>query len=262
MSDNECHERVVLVSVRGGGGGAKPKRKVAIALPPENDYGLFVNRVRKKLSLKGVGGIFHAESNIPVYNLSELQDIDDLIVEECEESAQPHVEFNDIGPDTMMSSQTPSSPNPGSLSATSSRKPRSSNFLEGSEIVQIDAESGKADGDEDKYARRGNPMYRMLLPFAPEGLLRNQSGTALPLTQKDIAVENGSVGRGSSKRRRKVSNPLDPRKLLLLFALASCMATMFLLYSRISTGPALGSAVLETRDHVYSSETLNLGTTQ
>lgn len=38
------------------------------------------------------------QSNIPVYNLSELQDIDDLIVEECEESAQPHVEFNDIGP--------------------------------------------------------------------------------------------------------------------------------------------------------------------
>jgi len=35
--------------------------KVAIALPPENDYQVFVERVRRKLNLAGVAGIYHAE---------------------------------------------------------------------------------------------------------------------------------------------------------------------------------------------------------
>lgn len=41
--------------------------KVAIALPPENDYHVFVERVRRKLNLAGVAGIYHAEVRVLSY---------------------------------------------------------------------------------------------------------------------------------------------------------------------------------------------------
>lgn len=241
--DDECHERVVLVSVRGGAASTKPKRKVAIALPPENDYEVFVERVRKKLNLQGVGGIFHSESNIPVYNLSDLQDIDDLVVEECEASG--HLSPGK-GSTQMIPNQPP--PSPG-MTATSSRKPRSST-LDGKGT--IDPEAGAE--DDDKYAKRSNPVMRFLRPFTP-GLLRKNSPT-LPLTSKDL---DNSRGQGT-KRRRKGNNPLDPRKLLLGFALISCIATMILLYSRISAGLPLESTLSPgEHDHLLKSETLTLG---
>jgi hypothetical protein len=48
--------------------------------------------------------------------------------------------------------------------------------------------------------------------------------------------------------------------VLLMFALASCIATMVLLYMRLSLGPALTSGVMdEQRDHLLNSETLTMG---
>ena len=49
----------MTTQLRGGWGAACSK--VAIALPPENDYQVFAERVRRKLNLAGIAGIFHAE---------------------------------------------------------------------------------------------------------------------------------------------------------------------------------------------------------
>jgi hypothetical protein len=98
--------------------------------------------------------------------------------------------------------------------------------------------------------------------------LRSNSGSTsglLPVTTKDVGGGGGGGGVGAAgKRGRKPrADGCDPRKLLLLFALMSCMATMMLLYSRISMGPALSSFnVLEPKDHLVSSETLHLGTSE
>ena len=66
--------------------------------------------------------------------------------------------------------------------------------------------------------------------------------------------------RGQGTKRRRKNNALDPRKLLLVFALVSCIATMMLLYSRISTGLPLESNLSPgEHDHLLKSETLTLG---
>ena len=108
--------------------------------------------------------------------------------------------------------------------------------------------------------------------------LRSNSGSTsglLPVTSKDTAGASGGGGgttatggnassslKGGGRGRRK-DGGCDPRKLLLLFALMSCMATMLLLYSRISVGPPLSSSsLLLPKDHVLSSETLHLGTSE
>ncbi|KAK3267513.1 hypothetical protein CYMTET_23934, partial [Cymbomonas tetramitiformis] len=63
--------------------------------------------------------------------------------------------------------------------------------------------------------------------------------------------------RGSKRRQ---GGGVDMRKVLLVFALFSCIGTMLLLYTRISMGPALAAAVMdERRDHIVESETLTLG---
>mmetsp|Transcript_28657 Transcript_28657/g.39580 ORF Transcript_28657/g.39580 Transcript_28657/m.39580 type:complete len:256 (+) Transcript_28657:222-989(+) len=253
MEDKECHERVVLVSVRGG---TKPRRKVAIALPPENDYTVFADRVRKKLNLSGVGGIFHAETNLPVTDLSELQDIDDLVVEEG--APPPQIFSQSNGGKAVETRLTNNVSSPGSNSlgrGTSSRKLRASSSSGLGN--QADLENGSDEDNEKKYVRRGNPLLRFLVKVVPTGLLRSSSST-LPVTTKD--TENGGGAWAATKRRQK-NSPLDPRKVLLIFALASCMATMLLLYTRLSVGPALASSVMDDkRDHIFSSETLNMGT--
>ncbi|KAK3234486.1 hypothetical protein CYMTET_55258, partial [Cymbomonas tetramitiformis] len=154
--NEECHERVVLVSVRGG---SKPRRKVAIALPPGNDYDVFSERVRKKLNLAGISGIYHAETNIPVQDLSELQDIDDLVVVENLAVAEAGSSATAAG-------------RPGVVNTTSrfAGRGHSSSTSENTRDLQLDEELGGEDEEgKKKYERRGNPVYRALQRVAPMG---------------------------------------------------------------------------------------------
>uniref|UniRef100_A0A7S0WHG1 Uncharacterized protein n=1 Tax=Pyramimonas obovata TaxID=1411642 RepID=A0A7S0WHG1_9CHLO len=246
-SERECHERVVLVSVRGG---SKPRRKVAIALPPENDYDVFSERVRKKLNLSGIGGIYHSETNIPVYDLGDLQDIDDLVVVECvPDTPITNGDASDASANGPTQKMPSSATNLGSsISAGGMRKMGS--LISGNDIeTAVNMGDSADDDDNQKYAKRHNPVVRMM-----QQLTGSQCANLLPVTTKDTAE-------GSKTKRRRKGGALDPRKVLLMFALASCMATMILLYSRLSIGPALASGVMdENRDHLLSSETLNLGT--
>ncbi|KAJ7539078.1 hypothetical protein O6H91_11G076300 [Diphasiastrum complanatum] len=82
-----------------------------------------------------------------------------------------------------------------------------------------------------KYSRRG-PFYkkvlRSLLPFWSPAL------PGLPVTapsRKDTGSEE--LIDGQPRRRHQRSATIDPRRILLFFAIMSCVATMLLLYYRL-----------------------------
>ncbi|KAI3958947.1 hypothetical protein MKX01_023623 [Papaver californicum] len=87
------------------------------------------------------------------------------------------------------------------------------------------------DGNKKKYSRRGplrHKFLRALIPFWSSSL------PTLPVTapsRKDASnldeVSEGHV-------RHKKSSRMDPRKILLFMAIMACMATMGILYYRIS----------------------------
>jgi hypothetical protein len=198
---------------------------VAIALPPENDYQVFVERVRRKLNLAGVAGIYHAEvrvlsyggfapanctrtvrgcawvsgkrrerltriqavlytdgahslthpravspsqTNIPVHNLAELQDIDDLVVEEG----------------------TPPPPTDGHVRSSPAAKGGSASARKSGSLARTpsDAEGGRGkeeeEEDDDKYAKKGNPLYRLFVQVAPENMVRGPSSGGFCLVQR------------------------------------------------------------------------------
>ncbi|MBA0766316.1 hypothetical protein Gotri_015370, partial [Gossypium trilobum] len=87
------------------------------------------------------------------------------------------------------------------------------------------------DGNRKKYSRRG-PLHlkflRALIPFWSSAL------PTLPVTappHKDSATVD-DIREGRSKHQR--STRMDPRKILLIIAIMACMATMSILYYRIS----------------------------
>lgn len=95
------------------------------------------------------------------------------------------------------------------------------------------------DDDDDeskrKYTRRGSfhrRFLRFLLPFWSPSL------PTLPVTaprkeDRDGGSTTDDLIEGPSRRRR---SSVDPRKILLFLAIMSCMATMMLLYYRLSQG--------------------------
>eukprot|EP00252_Welwitschia_mirabilis_P019951 TRINITY_DN4766_c0_g2_i1.p1 TRINITY_DN4766_c0_g2~~TRINITY_DN4766_c0_g2_i1.p1 ORF type:complete len:372 (-),score=70.77 TRINITY_DN4766_c0_g2_i1:371-1486(-) len=88
------------------------------------------------------------------------------------------------------------------------------------------------DESKQKYTRRGGgfprKLLRLLLPFWSPAL------PALPLTapRKEDRDNGMTVDDEVHLRRRRSS--IDPRKILLFIAIMSCMATMMLLYYRLS----------------------------
>ncbi|KAK8311319.1 hypothetical protein V6Z12_D02G242300 [Gossypium hirsutum] len=87
------------------------------------------------------------------------------------------------------------------------------------------------DGNRKKYSRRG-PLHlkflRALIPFWSSAL------PTLPVTappHKDSSTVD-DIREGRSKHQR--STRMDPRKILLIIAILACMATMSILYYRIS----------------------------
>jgi len=70
--------RLVFVSVKD----AKPKRKVAVPIPENGNWDAFIEQVKTKLKLSGVGEIYLAATDERVLHLDQLQDIDELYVVE------------------------------------------------------------------------------------------------------------------------------------------------------------------------------------
>eukprot|EP00850_Spirogloea_muscicola_P017895 SM000158S02027 [mRNA] locus=s158:97819:100560:- [translate_table: standard] len=108
--------------------------------------------------------------------------------------------------------------------------PRKNSYRSGDSRTSLDITEDYNEDDEDgtdrKYARRG-PAYRQLLRHL--GLSWSTSLPGLPVTREE------ADGTGESRpRRRSHRRPTDPRKLLLVLAILSCLATMVLLYYRLA----------------------------
>lgn len=96
------------------------------------------------------------------------------------------------------------------------------------------------DDDDDrsarKYSRRGpfhKQAIRYLLPFWSNAL------PTLPVTapsRKDDRIPSIAEEVSEGRLRRRSRSSIDARKILLAFAIMSCMATMVLLYYRLSQG--------------------------
>eukprot|EP00850_Spirogloea_muscicola_P009599 SM000054S18085 [mRNA] locus=s54:311371:315139:+ [translate_table: standard] len=124
----------------------------------------------------------------------------------------------ETGPATLLGGQLPLTPSATSVS------PNSASHLKSS--ASTDYNEDDEDGTDRKYARRG-PAYRQLLRHL--GLSWSTSLPGLPVTREE------ADGTGESRpRRRSHRRPTDPRKLLLVLAILSCLATMVLLYYRLA----------------------------
>ncbi|KAL3698499.1 hypothetical protein R1sor_012575 [Riccia sorocarpa] len=131
-----------------------------------------------------------------------------------------------------------SKPGPASTQLFQNGATARKNSIRG-ENVSPSASMGYDDDDEDgsdrKYNRRG-PFHRQviksLVPFWSPSL------PTLPITQKDARGAPGAEDLidGRPRRKQRSSTTVDSRKLLLLFAIMSCMATVLLLYYRLAQG--------------------------
>eukprot|EP00850_Spirogloea_muscicola_P001402 SM000005S17199 [mRNA] locus=s5:736744:739641:+ [translate_table: standard] len=138
------------------------------------------------------------------------------------------------GPAALPGGQLPLTPSATSASPNSASHLKSSastnSYRAGDSRTSLDITEDYNEDDEDgtdrKYARRG-PAYRQLLRHL--GLSWSTSLPGLPVTREE------ADGTGESRpRRRSYRRPTDPRKLLLVLAILSCLATMVLLYYRLA----------------------------
>ncbi|XP_051146857.1 uncharacterized protein LOC127262278 [Andrographis paniculata] len=87
------------------------------------------------------------------------------------------------------------------------------------------------DGNKKKYSRRGtfrHKVLRSLLPFWSSSL------PTLPVTAPPRKEASHADDASEGRSRPHKSSRMDPRKLLLVIAIMACMATMGILYYRIS----------------------------
>mmetsp|Transcript_15648 Transcript_15648/g.43769 ORF Transcript_15648/g.43769 Transcript_15648/m.43769 type:complete len:243 (-) Transcript_15648:415-1143(-) len=221
--------RLVFVSLKG----SKPRRKVAVPVPDSYTYEQFADKIKQKLKLLSVGAIYHVSTGEQLTNIDDLQDIDELLVEEAPE------EPIENGTSTHGTSDAALRSDAATTSADSilgGPDRTSSSTATPSAAMLRSHQPGRAgpppassiaipDDDEDtkkKYMKRNTGVMRKLQRMFPSLL-----GPGLPVTTRDVD------GGGGSKRKRGRSL-VDPRNFLILFALLSCLATMLLLYSRVS----------------------------
>lgn len=83
----DVSSRLVFVSVQG----AKSKRKVAVPITDGMEWQTFVDTVRLKLKLSGVGDVYLASTGETVKGLEQLNDIDEVHVVETVGAMDPSV---------------------------------------------------------------------------------------------------------------------------------------------------------------------------
>ncbi|KAL4447351.1 hypothetical protein ABPG77_007384 [Micractinium sp. CCAP 211/92] len=206
--------RLVFVSVKD----AKPKRKVAVPIGDGASWEQFCSQVQAKLKLVGIEAIYLASSGERITRLDQLQDIDELYVVEgaarggqASAAAPPADQYVQTQPTSYMS-----------------------------RVGVADAEispamNGRFDVDSDasqKYAKRQGSLQRTMKRVFPS-LFQG----SLPVTTKDLANGNPmspAVEQVRRRIRRRRRSCADPRNLLILFTLISCLGTVLFVYSRTS----------------------------
>ncbi|KAL9681729.1 hypothetical protein QQ045_013517 [Rhodiola kirilowii] len=151
--------------------------------------------------------------------ISEIQPVGNM-------AGSPRTPF----PDTLEMDGSSSAGNYISKSSPPGATTRKGGFLVDRQSSEIPYDTDDKDGNLKKYSRRGpfhHKFLRALLPFWSSSL------PTLPVTapsKKDSRADEAPEGR---PRHHKPSR-MDPRKILLVIAIMACMATMGILYYRLS----------------------------
>uniref|UniRef100_A0A061S3Y5 Uncharacterized protein n=1 Tax=Tetraselmis sp. GSL018 TaxID=582737 RepID=A0A061S3Y5_9CHLO len=230
--------RLVFVSLKG----SKPRRKVAVPVPDTYTYQQFADKVKQKLKLLSVGSISHAATGERLVNIEDLQDIDELLVEEeplqdvqvdktangalsrQDEAASRSEAGADGGPFPAASTSSDTILGTQERAASSSAIPTAAMLRSQQNRPPPSGQMGSVDDDDDgkkKYVKRRAGILRRLQRLFPSML-----APGLPVTARDL---------DGAGRRRKAHGLIDARNFFVMFALVSCLATMLLLYSRVSS---------------------------
>lgn len=199
--------RLVFVSVRHGGSNnnnnqkSSSRRKVAVPIHDGMRWESFVDTVRMKLKLSGVGDMYLVSSGVAVKSLDQLQDIDEVHVEECAAvGIRGDAEQQEMGV-VGVSSSSSGGMNDGG-------------------------------GEDDKYVKKQSDIQRTMKRMMP-GLFVPKPQDSLPLTKKDtMALSPIEQVKRRMKKRNSKRSIVDPRTMLAVFALLSCSATLLFVYLR------------------------------
>ncbi|PRW56787.1 hypothetical protein C2E21_4555 [Chlorella sorokiniana] len=206
--------RLVFVSVKD----AKPKRKVAVPIGDGATWDQFCSQVQTKLKLVGIAAVYLASSGEQVTRLDQLQDIDELYVVEGSARGGQASAAGPAAPDAFLQTHPTTYMSRMGVADT--------------EITPAMSSQLEADADEKgKYARRQGGLQRTMKRVFP-GLFQG----SLPVTTKDASGSGNPLSPAVEQVRRRIRRRrrscADPRNLLVLFTLISCLGTVLFVYSR------------------------------
>jgi hypothetical protein len=214
--------RLVFVFLRD----ARPARKMAVAIPDGATWPDFLAAVRTKLRIAGVAALYLASTGERVERLQQLTDIDEICVVAAaggasgaasgaaSNGATPHSQAAFAGAAASASRGSEIVP-AGEQPATPMRATAGSPYRGALDTGASGVGSSyhRPPGAGEKYARRVHPLRRSLQRLFP----RFFGPSSLPLTTRDVSDGKGKRGRRGA---------LGARRLLLLLALASGLATI------------------------------------
>lgn len=221
MDSSSGGSRLVFVSIKN----QKSKRKVAVPIPDGMEWGRFVDTVRFKLKLSGVGDMYLASTGEVVSSLDQLQDIDEVQVVESDGATKGSMSTSGVT-DSIMRQSSPFA-----------SKHSKVGVYEGD--MGNDASTSLEDGELDdgeqygsKYVKKQSDVQRAMKRMMP-GLF--QPTDSLPVTRKDVLTSSSlspieQVKRRMKKRTRR--SLFDPRTIIAVFALISGAAIMLFVYLR------------------------------
>ena len=218
--DSSGSSRLVFVSIKN----QKSKRKVAVPIPDGMEWQSFIDTVRFKLKLSGIGDMYLASTGEAVSSLDQLQDIDEVHVVESVGSSSVSLAIN--APDsTVMNNSSPFVPTNGKVGVYEGDVGnRASTSLE-------DGELDSSEHYASKYVKKQSDVKRAMKRMMP-GLF--QPTDSLPVTKKDVMASNLSpieqVKRRMKKRTRR--SVFDPRTVIAVFSLFTGAAIMVFVYLR------------------------------
>jgi len=258
-------DRLVFVSIKDGPKlpSGRPLRKAVVPLPEDTSWAEFLEKVRLKLKLPGVEKVYLAETLKEVSCMADLEDIDELLV--APTTAQTTGTNGGVvgfgAADNMQAAKviateggTTVTPTKGiSSGRTESVKrgvQRNSSGVDARDNDGYDVAGGlgaggsgmRTDVDEHdlKYVRRvpaHTRMFQKIFGVAP----------TLPVTSADAENRSGGMGMQSARgsrgargmaRTQRGCFGITPFNAILLVALASCLATMMVLYAKLAAQDA------------------------
>lgn len=228
----------------------RTRRKRALGVADDASFQDFLALCCSRLQLRGIQSITHATTGKAVRGMDDLQDIEDLLVEETplddKRAAATAVYVADR---SLLEAAPAPALDGGAGSASVPYAPGSAakrggvrGSLAGADEHRVSLGArmnGAVDDDDDddsgegKYVRRA-PWHRQLLQHVGfQGLATE----CLPVTNPQLVMDadakkgGGGIARKSSRGR---ANTCTPARAFVACSLTACIATMILLYTRLS----------------------------